>query len=128
MIFWRMHRAARILVTLRYQLGKMAPAEMVDFLVTRVGHERMGATAEVRRFLGAPPLYQAGYLLGGLQLYSLRNELVGGGKMSESDFHAAVLRENAMPIELLRAALLGLPLSPESKPQWKFRDEAMGKR
>jgi hypothetical protein len=127
-IFWRMHRAARILVTLRYQLGKMTPAEMVDFLVQRVGHERMGATSEVRRFLAAGPLYQAGYLLGGLQLYSLRNELVGGGKMSESDFHAAVLRENAMPIELLRASLLALPLSPESKPGWKFQDEAMAKR
>jgi hypothetical protein len=33
-----------------------------------------------------------------------------------------------MPIELLRVSLLGLPLGPESKPQWKFRDEAMGKR
>jgi hypothetical protein len=126
MLFWRMHRAARILVTLRYQLGKMTPAEMVDFLVDRVGHERMGATGEVRRYLAAPPLYQAGYLLGGLQLYSLQKELVGGGKMSESQFHGAVLRENTMPIELLRAAMLSLPLSPESKPAWKFQDEAMG--
>jgi uncharacterized protein (DUF885 family) len=125
MIFWRMHRAARILVTLRYQLGKMTPAEMIDFLVQRVGHERMGATGEVRRYLTARPLYQAGYLLGGLQLYSLQKELVGGGKMSESEFHAAVLRENAMPIEVLRASLLGLPLSPESKPAWKFQDEAI---
>ncbi len=125
MLFWRMHRAARILVTLRYQLGKMTPAEMIDFLVDRVGHERLGATGEVRRYLTAQPLYQAGYLLGGLQLYSLHKELVGGGKMSEAEFHGAVLRENTMPIELLRASLLGLPLSPGSKPAWKFQDEAM---
>ncbi len=125
MIFWRMHRAARILVTLRYQLGKMTPAEMIDFLVQRVGHERMGATGEVRRYLTAQPLYQAGYLLGGLQLYSLHKELVGGGKMSEAEFHGAVLRQNTMPIELLRAALLGLPLSRENKPAWRFQDEAM---
>ena len=125
MLFWRMHRAARILVTLRYQLGKMTPAEMIEFLVQRVGHERLGATSEVRRFLTAEPLYQAGYLLGGLQLYSLNKELVGGGKMSETQFHGAVLRQNTIPIELLRASLLGLPLSRESKPGWKFQDEAM---
>jgi uncharacterized protein (DUF885 family) len=125
MLFWRMHRAARILVTLRYQLGKMTPAEMIDFLVQRVGHERLGATSEVRRFLTAEPLYQAGYLLGGLQLYSLNKDLVGGGKMSETQFHGAVLRQNTIPIELLRAALLGLPLSRESKPSWRFQDEAM---
>ena len=125
MLFWRMHRAARILVTLRFQLGRMTPAEMVDFLVQRVGHERMGAASEVRRYLTAKPLYQAGYLLGGLQLYSLHKELVGGGKMSEAQFHGAVLRENTLPIELLRASMLSLPLNPESKPAWKFEDEAI---
>ncbi|HLF92037.1 MAG TPA: DUF885 family protein, partial [Planctomycetota bacterium] len=47
MLFWRMHRAARIIVSLKFHLGKMAPVEMTDFLVDRVGHERDGATAEV---------------------------------------------------------------------------------
>ena len=58
MLFWRMHRAARIIVSLKFHLGQMTPQEMVDFLVDRVGHERFGATSEVRRFIGgglSPP-------------------------------------------------------------------------
>ena len=85
MLFWRKHRAARIIVSLKFHLGKMAPAEMVDFLVDRVGHERDGATAEVRRYIAGdyPPLYQAAYLLGGMELRALRKELVGSGKMTD---------------------------------------------
>jgi hypothetical protein len=50
MLFWRAHRCARIITTLRFHLVKMTPQEMVDFLVKRVGHEPAGAEAEVRRW------------------------------------------------------------------------------
>jgi uncharacterized protein (DUF885 family) len=120
MLFWRMTRAARIIVSLKYHLGKMQPAEMVDFLMTRVGHEKLGATSEVRRFIGASPLYQAGYMVGGLQFYALHKELVDAGRMSEQEFHGAVLKANTMPVELLRAELLRLPLSRDLRPAWRF--------
>jgi uncharacterized protein (DUF885 family) len=60
----------------------MQPAEMVDFLVKRVGHEVDGATAEVRRYIGGDygPLYQAAYMLGGLQIRALYKELVTSGR------------------------------------------------
>lgn len=122
MLFWRMTRAARIIVSLNYHLGRMTPAEMIDFLVERVGHERLGATNEVRRYLEAPPLYQAGYLVGGLQFYALHKELVQSGKMTEPAFHDAVLKQNAMPVELLRADLLGMELSRQWAPSWRFAD------
>lgn len=51
------------------------------------------------------PLYQAGYLLGGMQLRSLNHELVGGRKMTEKQFHDAVLAAGPMPIEMIRALL-----------------------
>jgi hypothetical protein len=98
MLFWRMHRAARIIVSLKFHLGQMKPAEMIDFLVNRVGHERFGATSEVRRFIAAAPLYQAGYLLGGLQFMALHDEMTGPGKMTDRQFHDAVLAENTMPV------------------------------
>lgn len=98
----------------------MKPDEMVDFLVSRVGHEKLGATSEVRRFIQASPLYQAGYLIGGLQLYALQKELVGPGKMTEREFHDAVLMQGTMPIEPLRAALEKLPLKRDTKPGWRF--------
>ena len=79
MLFWRMHRAARIIFSLRFHLGTMTPQEAVDFLVERVGHERANAEAEVRRsFIGSySPLYQAAYMLGGMQFRALRQEAGG---------------------------------------------------
>ena len=37
MLFWRKHRAARIIVSLEFHLGTMTPQEMIDFLIQRVG-------------------------------------------------------------------------------------------
>jgi uncharacterized protein (DUF885 family) len=127
MLFWRINRAARVVVALQFHLGKMPPSDMVDFLVTRVGHERLGATGEVRRFIGDsfPPLYPAAYTLGALQLDALRRELVVSGKMTEQDFNDAVLRENAMPIELIRAGLLNLPLARDTRSTWDFAGKAV---
>ena len=121
-LFWRMHRCARILVSLRFHLGEMTPAAMVDFLVDRVGHERAGGTAEVRRYIGGgySPLYQAAYMLGGLQLRALYRDLTGPGKLNPRAFHDAVLQENAIPMEMIRAALLKVPLPRDWQPAWKF--------
>ena len=71
--------------------SKLSPAEMVDFLVDRVGHERMGALSEVRRFIGGSysPLYQCGYSIGALQLRALHQELVGSGKLTPKQFNDA---------------------------------------
>jgi uncharacterized protein (DUF885 family) len=122
MLFWRMNRAARIIVSLRFHLGTMTPAQMVDFLVERVGNEKFGATSEVRRYLQAGPLYQAAYMLGGLQLSALHKEAVGSDRMTEKAFHDAVLQGHAMPVEMVRAELLNLPLSRDFKPHWRFAD------
>lgn len=121
MLFWRMHRCARIIVSLKFHLGRMSPQEMVDFLVDRVGHERMGATSEVRRYINGSygPLYQAAYMLGGLQLRALHREL---RSMGDRAFHDAVLAQNTLPIELLRAALTSAPLSRDWKSTWRFAD------
>ncbi len=121
-LVWRTHRCARIIFSLNFHLGRMSPQECIDFLVARVGFERNNATAEVRRSVGESysPLYQAAYMLGGLQIRGLRQELVETGKMTERDFHDAILRENSIPIEMLRAILTGRKLSRDFKPSWKF--------
>jgi hypothetical protein len=122
MLFWRMHRAARIQVSLSFHLAQMTPAEMIDFLVERVGHERENATAEVRRYIGGSygPLYQCAYLIGGLQLSALRRELVDQGGMPERAFHDALLAAGPIPIELLRCLLKGTPPSREARASWRF--------
>jgi uncharacterized protein (DUF885 family) len=124
MLFWRMHRGARIIVSLKFHLGQMQPKEMVDFLVDRVGHERFGATSEVRRFIEGSysPLYQCGYMIGGKQLYALHKEIVGAGKMSEREFHDTVLTYGPIPVELIRAGMLNLPLTRDTRSTWRFAD------
>ncbi len=124
-LFWRMHRCARIIFSLSFHLGKMTPEECINFLVDRVGHERANAAGEVRRSFGGGygPLYQAAYLLGGLQLYSLHKELVASGKMTNRQFHDAVLKENRIPIEMIRADLTGQKLGRDFVSTWKFYRE-----
>jgi len=122
MLFWRMHRCARIIFSLNYHLGKWTPQQCIDFLVDRVGHEKANAEGEVRRsFVGGySPLYQVAYMIGGLQLYSLKKELVDSKKMSYKQYHDAIFRENAMPIEMLRAILINQDLKKDFKTSWRF--------
>lgn len=124
MLFWRMHRSVRIVFSLSFHLGKMTPEQCVKMLADRVGHEQSTAEGEVRRSFGGQysPLYQAAYMLGALQLRSLAKELVGPGKMTYRQFHDAVLKENNVPIAVLRAKLLGHPLEKNFDPKWRFYD------
>lgn len=129
MLFWRMHRCARIIFSLSFHLEKMTPQECIDLLVERVGHERDNATAEVRRSVsgGYGPLYQCSYMLGGLQLRALHKELVDSGKMTNRTFHDAVLKENSIPFELIRASLRNESLTRDFTSRWKFYGEGPGK-
>lgn len=122
MLFWRLHRCARIIFSMKFHLGQMSPQECIDLLVDQVGHERATAEGEVRRSLNGDysPLYQAGYMLGALQIYALRNELVETGVIPEKEFHDQFLKGNRMPIELVRALMEGQPLTREYKPSWRF--------
>jgi uncharacterized protein (DUF885 family) len=123
-LVWRMHRCARVIFSLGFHLGRMTPKECVDLLTSRVGFEPDNAAAEVRRSFGGGygPMYQAAYLLGAMQFRALRKELVGPGKMTERDFHDAILKENRIPVEMVRAILTGRKLTRDYEANWKFGD------
>jgi uncharacterized protein (DUF885 family) len=123
-LFWRMHRSARIIFSLNFHLGKMTPERAIQFLVDTVGFERANAEGEVRRSFGGAysPLYQAAYMIGGLQLRALHAELVDTHKMTEREFHDAVLQGGPMPIAMIRARLERLPLTASGAPPWRFAD------
>ncbi len=124
-LFWRMHRSARIIFSLNFHLGRMTPEQAIQFLVDTVGFERANAEGEVRRsFNGSySPLYQAGYMLGGLQLRALHHELVDSGKMTDRAFHDAVLEGGAMPIAMVRARLETLAITREGLAPWRFAEQ-----
>jgi uncharacterized protein (DUF885 family) len=129
MLFWRMHRCARIIFSLSFHLGLWTPQQCVDFLVSAVGHEVDNATAEVRRsFNGSVgPLYQCAYMLGALQFRAMHKELVESGKMTNRAFHDAILKEGPMPVEMVRVDLTGLKLEKDFRTSWKFYGEIAAK-
>ncbi len=121
-LVWRMHRSARVVFTMNFHLGRWTPQQCVQYLIDNVGFEPDNATAEVRRsFDGSVgPLYQSAYLLGALQFRAMHTELVDSKKMTDREFHDAILHENSMPIELLRADLEGTRVTRDFKTSWKF--------
>ena len=122
MLFWRSHRCARIIFSLGFHLGDLTPEECVDLLVDRVGHELANASAEIRRSVqgGYGPLYQCAYMVGGLQFRSMHKELVESGRMTDRAFHDAILHENSIPVELVRAKLTGAELRSNYESSWRF--------
>lgn len=122
MLFWRMHRCARIIFSLNYHLGNWTPQQCINFLVDRVGHERANAEGEVRRSFtgGYGPLYQLAYMTGALQFYALKKEVVDKGKMTYKQFHDAILKENGMPVEMVRAIITNQPLTRDYTTSWRF--------
>lgn len=122
MMFWRNHRAARILFSLGFHLGKITPEQAVAMLVERVGHEPDNARAEVRRSFNGdyPPLYQAGYMIGALQLRALKKELVDAGGMPLLEYHDGILQGGTLPAELVRARLKKEKIGRDFKPGWRF--------
>lgn len=123
-LFWRMHRSARIIFSLNFHLGRMTPEQAIQFLVDTVNFERANAEGEVRRSFGGQysPLYQAAYMLGGLQLRALHRELVESGRMTNRQFHDGVLQGGPMPIAMVRARLSDVPLSRSGPPPWRFAE------
>lgn len=121
MLFWRMHRCVRVSFSLRFHLGEMTTDECVEMLVDKVGHERANAEGEVRRSFNGlyPPLYQAAYLIGGLQFRAISRELRALGR-SYREIHDGMLQENEMPPALMRLALLGEPAPLDANPSWLF--------
>lgn len=124
-LVWRMHRSARIIFTMNFHLGRWTTQQCVQSLIDNVGFERDNAVAEVRRsFDGSVgPLYQSAYLLGALQFRALHHELVDSKKMTDREFHDAILHENSMPVELLRADLEHQTLTRDFTAAWKFYGE-----
>jgi uncharacterized protein (DUF885 family) len=100
MLFWRMHRAARIIFSLSYHLGRDDARGGRGLPGRPVGHERANAEAEVRRsFEGNySPLYQVAYMIGG---HAVRRRSTTSwsrrGRMTEREYHDAVLQGGRMP-------------------------------
>ena len=59
-------------------------------------------------------------MLGGLQIWALRQELVDSGKMGEREFHDSILKGGPMPIAVVRSRLLNQAPDPQLPAEWRF--------
>ena len=62
-------------------------------------------------------------MLGALQFRSLHRDLVDGGTMTNRLFHDTILKENNIPIEMVRALLTKQKLAKNFTSSWKFYGE-----
>jgi hypothetical protein len=62
-------------------------------------------------------------MLGGLQLRALHKELVDTKKMTDRQYHDAVLQGGPMPIAMVRARLENLTLTRSGPQPWRFADQ-----
>ena len=65
---------------------------------------------------------------GGLELRALHKELVDTKKMTERQFHDAVLQGGPMPIAMVRASLASQKLTRDYRPDWRFYKLTAGKK
>ena len=63
---------------------------------------------------------QIGYMLGALQIRDLHRQLVAGGKMTDRQFHDAIMLGGPMPIEMVRAHVTQEMIPIDFKPTWRF--------
>jgi len=115
-LFWRLLRAARIVVSTRFHLREWTPAQMVDSMVESAGLERSAAQAEVDRYMTYSPLYQCAYLFGARQIGELREECrakwdaaakAGKGPAFDDEFfHRKLAEQGSIPLAFARMALL----------------------
>jgi len=61
--------------------------------------------------------------MGALQFRAFYPELVASKKMTDCEFHDAILHENSMPIEMLPLDLEKLKLTKDYKTSWAFYGE-----
>jgi len=125
MLYWRMHRCARVVFSLEFHRGERSGRSCVEYLVETCGHEPENARAEVRRSLSDAydPLYQLAYLIGGLQVRALHRESTATGA-SDRSFHDRFLRTNQMPIKAMRNLWNGRTRRGDWEEPWRFLPES----
>ncbi|GFZ44340.1 hypothetical protein JCM24511_02062 [Saitozyma sp. JCM 24511] len=119
-LFWGMHRCARILFSLSFHLGIMLPRE------SRPARQPRGARKVGGR--GRAPEESRGRVHaavpGGVPARrAATREVLEEGRMGEKALHDVVLRMNAVPIELLGATLLGMPMGRDFRANWRFYEK-----
>ena len=120
MLFWRMHRCARIIFSLSYHLGNWTPQQCINFLVDPLAMSSANAEGRNTPFFhgvrAALPDCQA---IGGLQFMALKRELVDSHRMTYRQYHDAIWK-TACRLKCCASSPLGLPVKKITRPPGGF--------
>ena len=102
----RLWRAARVILDVSLNTGRMDFDEAVDFLVEKVRFERYAAELEVGMY-PRRPTYYLGYLIGMQEIESIHEDYLDafGEPRPQSKFFDALLTIGAIPPALVREEL-----------------------
>jgi len=80
----------------------MTREEAIKYMMDNEAISEDGATAEIERYMAIPG-QALGYKIGALKIRELRTryEQELGGKFKLADFHDEILKDGAMPLEVL---------------------------
>ena len=96
------HRAIRLVVDVAIHTKGMSREEAIKYMMDNEAISEQGATAEIERYM-VIPAQALGYKIGALKIGEMRSrfEKQLGSKFNIAGFHTEVLKDGAMPLEVL---------------------------
>ena len=100
------HRAIRLVVDVAIHTKGMSREDAIKYMMDNEAISEQGATAEIERYMAIPG-QALGYKIGALKIRELRTkyEQKYGARFKLSDFHDEVLKDGAMPLDVLEKKL-----------------------
>jgi uncharacterized protein (DUF885 family) len=96
------HRAIRLVVDVAIHTRDMSREEAIKYMMDNEAISADGATAEIERYMAIPG-QALGYKIGALKIRELRNKYQQEmqGRFRLAAFHDEILKDGAMPLEVL---------------------------
>ena len=100
------HRAIRLVVDVGIHTKGMTRKQAIQYMMNNEAASEQYATMEIERYM-AIPAQALSYKIGALKIRELRNKYAAGpgDKFSLSDFHDELLKDGAMPLDVLEEKL-----------------------
>jgi uncharacterized protein (DUF885 family) len=103
-----MFRAVRLVVDTGIHAKRWSRERAIDYMREKTGMAQADVTAEIERYIVAPGQACA-YKIGMLEIQALRTRAKTelGPRFDQREFHDVVLKNGAMPLEILEEQVLG---------------------
>ena len=101
-----MHRAIRLVVDVAIHTKGMSREQAIKYMMNNEAISEQGATAEIERYMVIPG-QALGYKIGALKIRELREKYENqlGSKFKLAAFHDEVLKDGALPLNVLETKL-----------------------